>query len=195
MSPCRGKVILEHSAGLSARGRPVLEVSQEENWMTPIVRYLNGDEKGLTSSQKAGMQRRASRYVLRQGELYKRSFSLPLLKCLGPEKAEYVLAEVHEGVCGNHSGGRALAQKIVHQGFYWPSMRKEATDYVRRCDKCQKFAKVPRLPVEELNVSDAPWPFAKWGIDLLGPFPPATGQRKFLIVACDYFTKWVRWSP
>ena len=38
---------------------------------------------------------------------------------------------------------------------------------------------------------NSPWPFAQWGLDILGPFPRATGNRQFVLVAVDYFTKWV----
>ena len=41
----------------------------------------------------------------------------------------------------------------------------------------------------------APWPFAKWGLDILGPFLIRTRQRKFLVVRIDYFTKWVEAEP
>ncbi|OMO67808.1 Integrase, catalytic core [Corchorus olitorius] len=92
-------------------------------------------------------------------------------------------------------GGRSLAQKALRQGFYWPTMKHDAMELVKRCEKYQKFGKVPRLPVEELNVITAPWPFAMWGLDLIGPLPMATRRRKFVIVACDYFTKWVEAEP
>ncbi|XP_075636735.1 uncharacterized protein LOC142608971 [Castanea sativa] len=36
-----------------------------------------------------------------------------------------------------------------------------------------------------------PWPFAQWGLDIMGPFPMAIRQLKFLMVSIDYFTKWV----
>ncbi|XP_057247594.1 uncharacterized protein LOC130589952 [Beta vulgaris subsp. vulgaris] len=50
------------------------------------------------------------------------------------------MEEIHEGVCGNHIGGKALALKALRAGFYWPSMLSDAQGYVKRCDKCQKFA-------------------------------------------------------
>jgi len=37
----------------------------------------------------------------------------------------------------------------------------------------------------------SPLPFATWVMDILGPFPTATGERKYLFMAMDYFTKWV----
>ncbi|KAK2965054.1 hypothetical protein RJ639_029535 [Escallonia herrerae] len=124
-----------------------------------------------------------------EGTLYKKSFSLPYLRCLRPSESLYALQEVHEGICGQHLGGRTLAQKILRQGYYWPTMQKDAIEFTRRCDQCQKFAPLSHTPVAPLTSIVSPIPFAVWGMDLLGPFPMASGQRRFVIVAIDYFTK------
>ena len=42
-----------------------------------------------------------------------------------------------------------------------------------------------------LNPLSSPWPFAQWGLDIVGPFPKAVGNKKYLLVCTDYFTKWV----
>ncbi|KAK2998485.1 hypothetical protein RJ639_023954 [Escallonia herrerae] len=125
-----------------------------------------------------------------EGILYKKSFSLPYLRCLRPSESLYALQEVHEGICGQHLGGRTLAQKILRQGYYWPTMQKDAIEFTRRCDQCQKFAPLSHTPVAPLTSIVSPIPFAVWGMDLLGPFPMASRQRRFVIVAIDYFTKW-----
>ncbi|KAK3008565.1 hypothetical protein RJ639_013962 [Escallonia herrerae] len=130
------------------------------------------------------------RYALVEGTLYKKSFSLPYLRCLRPSESLYALQEVHEGICGQHLGGRTLAQKILRQGYYWPTMQKDAIEFTRRCDQCQKFAPLSHTPVAPLTSIVSPIPFAVWGMDLLGPFPMASGQRWFVIVVIDYFTKW-----
>ncbi|GKV48210.1 hypothetical protein SLEP1_g55036 [Rubroshorea leprosula] len=124
-----------------------------------------------------------------------RSFSLPLLRCLNPYEAEYALREVHEGVCGSHMGARTLAHKVLRQGYYWPNMYKDATHFVQRCLKCQFFAHLTHQPAEELTTLVAPWPFAQWGLDLLGPFMKGVGGVTHLIVGVDYFTKWVEVRP
>ena len=74
-------------------------------------------------------------------------------------------------------------------------MNKDSLDYVKRCDKCQRFANILRVPPNELTLMISPWPFAVWGIDLIGSLP--TGKRgvKYAIVAVDYFTKWVEAEP
>jgi hypothetical protein len=70
-------------------------------------------------------------------------------------------------------------------------MQKDALEYGKKCDKCQKFSPIIRQPATELHPITSPWPFAQWGLDIVGPFPLASGGRKFLLVATDYFTKWV----
>ena len=70
-------------------------------------------------------------------------------------------------------------------------MDEDATRYVRKCEKCQRASKVTSVPpYERINIASA-WPFDLWGLDILGPFPLATKQRKFIIVAVEYYTRWV----
>ena len=70
-------------------------------------------------------------------------------------------------------------------------MLKDAQTYVKACDKCQRFSNFIRQSSEELTPMMAPWPFAKWGLDIMGHFPTAIRQLKFLVVGIDYFIKWV----
>ena len=123
--------------------------------------------------------------------LYKRGFSRPYLICLSPEEADYVMREVHERICGNHSGSRSLVHKLVRAGYYWSTMQKDAQAYVKTYDKCQRFGNVIRQPTKELTPMATLWPFTQWGLDIIGSFPIAIRQLKFLVVDIDYFTKWV----
>ncbi|RVW72875.1 hypothetical protein CK203_057177 [Vitis vinifera] len=67
----------------------------------------------------------------------------------------------------------------------------DAAAYVKKCDKCQRHAPIPHMPSETLKPISGPWPFAQWGMDIIGPLPTAPAQKKFLLVATDYFSKWV----
>ncbi|KAL0410914.1 UNVERIFIED_CONTAM: hypothetical protein Slati_3681100 [Sesamum latifolium] len=68
-------------------------------------------------------------------------------------------------------------------------MLQDAHGLVRRCRACQEHANVNHQPDALMQPLESPCPSDQWGLDLVGPFPQATGQRKFLIVAVDYFTK------
>ena len=106
-------------------------------WMTPIVRYLNSRELPDNKAKSHKIQVHAARFSLMNGQLYKRSLDGPYLKCLTYQQGQYVLAELHDGVCGNHLGGRTLAHRAHTQGYYWITMRTDAIIYVRKCDRCQ----------------------------------------------------------
>ncbi|XP_022877052.1 uncharacterized protein LOC111395302 [Olea europaea var. sylvestris] len=92
------------------------------------------------------LRKRSAHFLFIDDILYKRSFSSPLLRCVRGEGATYILREVHESVCGNHSGGLSLAQKILRYGYYWPTLKRDAVEFVRKCDKCQRFSLVQRQP-------------------------------------------------
>ena len=62
--------------------------------------------------------------------------SHPYLRCLSSEEADYVMKEVHEGICENHLESRSLVHKLVRAGYYWATMQKDAHAYVKACDKC-----------------------------------------------------------
>jgi hypothetical protein len=85
-----------------------------------------------------------------------------------------------------------LVHKAMQAGYYWPTMNKDPVKLVQKCDKCQRFALVMKNPPEKLSPITSPWPFAKWGVDIVGPMPPGKGSQKFLFVTVDYFTKWAK---
>ena len=69
------------------------------------------------------------------------------------------------------------------------------TAYVKHCDKCQRFASAHHSLLKELCNLSSPWPFHKWGIDIIRPFPMAVGPLKFIVVEINYFTKWIKAEP
>ena len=176
-------------------GMVVAPVGSILNWMDPIWDYIKDGSLPDDPKEAAKIRVRSSRFTNHKGSLYKRGFFTPFLKCIAGEDTEYVLREVHEGVCGNHIGARTLAGKVLRQGYYWPTMLKDATNLVRRCRIFQEHAKISRLPAEPRTSVTSPWPFQQWGLDILGPLPIGKGQCKFVIVAVDYFTKWAEAEP
>ncbi|CAL2278274.1 unnamed protein product [Prunus armeniaca] len=124
-------------------------------------------------------------------KLIRRSYSGPHLTCIKYPQTLEVLCKIHDGECGNHSGGRSLAQKTLNVGYFWHTMRHDSAEYVKRCDRCQRYKPIPNLPAEVYHPQNSPWPFMQWAIDLVGPLPPAPAKKEMMIVATDYFTKWI----
>ena len=100
---------------------------------------------------------------------------MPYLKCVDEEEAEYILKEIHEGVCGDHASPRSLVSKVIRTGYFWPTMQVDARELVKKCDKCQRFGNIQRLSVERLMTISSLWPFAQWGIDIVDPLPQDKG--------------------
>ena len=146
--------------------------------MDPLVLFLKHDTLPEDKNEANRIIRKAFRFWLSEdSKLYKRSFLGPYLLCVHPDAIELILEELHEGICGSHTGGRSLSYRAITQGYWWLSMQKEVQEYVKKCDQCQKFAP---------NILSNPWPFAQWGLDILGPFPKVAGNKRFLLVGTDY---------
>ena len=74
-------------------------------------------------------------------------------------------------------------------------MQKEALEYVKKCDQCQRFTPNIYQSGWVLNLLSSPWPFAQWGLNIVGPFLKAAGNKRYLLVGTDYFTKWIEAKP
>nr|KYP76675.1 Gypsy retrotransposon integrase-like protein 1 [Cajanus cajan] len=144
-------------------------------WMTELLEFiLHGKEPADALAAKK-LCTQVARFSVVGTELYKRGFSTPLLKCIGLEQADYILREVYEGICGSHSGGRTLVAKVLRAGYYWPTLKSDCAHFVKRCVQCQKHGNLIHASAEQLHSISSPWPFALWGMDILGPFPIAKG--------------------
>ena len=91
------------------------------------------------------------------------------MRCVEREEAKYILEEVHRGICGDHMGAKSLIKKIIRTGYFWPTMQQDAADFIRKCNTCQRYRNVQRIPGEKMTTIFMPWPFAQWGIDIMGP--------------------------
>ncbi|KAM2716207.1 hypothetical protein EV2_045717 [Malus domestica] len=189
------KIHVELLAEPSTMIAEMCNLQQEDSWITPIYKFLAHGTLQIDKVQAKQIRYKSARYLIINDQLYKRGFTLPYLRCLTPAEAEIVLREIHEGVCGDHAGSRSLAHKTFRQGYYWPTLHQDAIRISRSCDKCQRYATIPHSPPEPLTPMISPWPFAQWGLDLIGPMPAGKGNVRYAIVAVDYFTKWAEVEP
>ena len=127
------------------------------SWMDPIVLFLKEDILPEEKSEVDKLLRKGPWFWLFDDQkLYKCSFSGPYLLCIYPEASELLLGELHEGICGSHTRGKSLSHRALTQGYWWPNMQKEAQEYMKKCDQCQKFAPNIHQPRGVLNPLSSP---------------------------------------
>ncbi|XP_021986816.1 uncharacterized protein LOC110883338 [Helianthus annuus] len=191
------KVLVEVLKAPSINELEVQDVITEEdpNWMTPIKKFLKDGELPSDQTEAERVKTKARQYVLQGEILYKKGYLAPLLRCVGPEQSQYLVKDIHEGICGAHFGARSVVAKLMNLGYFWPSMHRDTTEQLMKSDACQIHAPVPKSPKHDLVPITSAWPFCKWGMDIVGPFPLSKGGVKFLLVAIDYFTKWPEVKP
>lgn len=142
------EVLVEILTERSIEKAEVNTVVEEEgnNWMTPIIKCL---EEGIWPEDKneaRTLRMKINQYVMEEGVLFKKSYLVPMLICVGPIQANYAVREIHMGACGMHSEPRMVVAKAMRQGYYWPTMHRDAREEIRKCDSCKIHAKVPKLP-------------------------------------------------
>ena len=134
------RIMLVEDLHRPTEAREVVQIHQIRvvpSWMDSIIRFLKEDILPEEKIEADKIRRKATSYWLSEDhKLYKRSFSGPYLLCVYPELTESLLEELHEGICGSHTGGRFLAHRAMTQGYWWPNMQREALEYVRKCDQC-----------------------------------------------------------
>jgi ribonuclease HI len=168
-------------------------VTPNLNWQTLYLEYLLRGELPLDKAEARRLARRAKSFVLLgdEKELYHRSPSGILQRCISVAEGRELLQEIHSGACGHHAAPRALVGNAFRQGFYWPTAVADATRIVRSCRGCQFYARQTHLPAQTLQTIPITWPFAVWGLDLVGPLQKAPVGFMHLLVAIDKFSKWI----
>jgi ribonuclease HI len=118
-------------------------VAPNRNWQTPYLQYLHRGELPLDRAEAWRLARRAKSFILLgdEKELYHRSPSGILQRCISITEGQKLLQEVHSGACGHHAAPRALVGNAFQQGFYWPTAAADATRIVRSCQGCQFYAR------------------------------------------------------
>nr|GEV41369.1 reverse transcriptase domain-containing protein [Tanacetum cinerariifolium] len=161
----------------------------------PIINCLERGVWPQDQNEARALRMKIGQYVMEEGILFKKSYLMSMLRCVGLLQANYVIREIHMGACNMHLNASSVVAKANRQGYYWPTMHRDAREEIHKCDSCQIHYSIPKLPKTLMTSIMAPWPFFRRGMDVLGPLPEAPGKVKFVIVAVDYFTKWIEAKP
>ena len=85
---------------------------------------------------------------------------MDLLRCINRDEADYMMKEVHNGVCKPYLNGRLLAKKIMRTGYFWLTIEHDCVDFIKKCAKCQIYADVIHALSTELHSMTARWPYS-----------------------------------
>src|SRR4051812_23690514 len=164
-------------------------------WTLPILRYLQKQELPEDEIEAKQIIRKAKSYSVINDELYRNNVTNLPQRYISEEEGRLLLQDIHSGECGHHASTRTLVAKAFQAGFFWPDALKDAKHIVDHCNGCQFYANQPHKPSSELKTIPLAWPFATWGMDMVGPL--RTGKYGFthILVAVDKFTKWIEEKP
>jgi transposase InsO family protein len=166
-----------------------------EDWRAKYLAWMDRGELPSDRSKARRIARMAKSLTLIGGELYKCATSGVLQRCVPIPQGRELLRDIHAGVCGHHAAPRTLVGNAFRQGFYWPTTIADASEIVRTCEGCEFYARKTNLPAHALQTIPVTWPFAVWGMDIVGPLRKAPGSYTHLLVAIDKFSKWVEVQP
>jgi hypothetical protein len=130
-------------------------VAPNQNWQTSYLQYLLRGELPLDKAEARRLARRAKSFVLLgdEKELYHRSPSGILQRCISVAQGQELLQEIHSGACGHHAAPWTLIGNAFRQGFYWSTAVADATRIVRSCRGCQFYARQTHLPAQTLQTT------------------------------------------
>jgi ribonuclease HI len=190
-----GTLVVRSPEGLQitndTEGHRIVNLIMIEDWRAPITLFLQGYYHPSDINEAKRLKHRSQDFALIQGQLYKKGVSQPMLKCVTETEGVQILREVHSETCGSHAGPRALAAKVIRQGFYWLAMICAANRVTRSHEACQKFSPRSGNPSHFTKLIAHTWPLQRWGLDIVRPLPTTQGNLKFTFVAVEYFTKWI----
>ncbi|CAM8895806.1 unnamed protein product [Rhodiola kirilowii] len=161
-------------------------------WYADIVNFVVCGiiPHDMNHHQKRKFLSETKRYYWDEPFLYRLCADGIYWTCVAEEEMRNILYHCHSSQYGGHGGGAKTASKVLQSGFYWPTLFRDAYEFVKACDQCQRSGNISKrhempqqsiLPVEIFDV---------WGINYMGHFPSSYGNQ-YILVAVDYFLKWV----
>ncbi|GJT13747.1 reverse transcriptase domain-containing protein [Tanacetum coccineum] len=159
-------------------------------WFADFANYHAGNFviKGMSSQQKRKFFKDVKHYFWDDPFLFKICADQVIRRCVSGQEAFDILKACHSGPTGGHYGANYTAKKIFDSGFYWPTIYKDAHDFVTRCDICQRQGKISQrdeMPQNSIQVCEI---FDMWGIDFMGRSASRGTNNNSCV---DYLSKWV----
>jgi hypothetical protein len=157
-----------------------------------LLNYLlQQPSPAIDTKTKKKLELKSRFFVVQNNILFKKDHRKQtrnkLLKVLRPHEVEPVIFMMHNHPLGGHLGIDTVFEKIRNL-YYWPQMYNHIKSYIKTCDACQRRGKQRNTqPLQPIPVRD---PFYQIGIDIVGPLPITPRNKRYIVVATDYMTKW-----
>ncbi|GKC18311.1 reverse transcriptase domain-containing protein [Tanacetum coccineum] len=182
-------LVADHSSRIE---NPHIKSSNDEPWYADFVNYIVGKvvPPNWTFEKRKWFFSQVKTYFWEEPYAFKLCADNIMRRCVAGSKTLEILAHCHSGPTGGHHSANVTAKKVYESGFYWPSVFKDANEYVRRCDACQRSGNISsrnEMPQNNIQVCEV---FDVWGLNFMRPFPKSKGN-KYILVAVDYVSKWV----
>uniref|UniRef100_A0A803R2M6 Integrase catalytic domain-containing protein n=2 Tax=Magnoliopsida TaxID=3398 RepID=A0A803R2M6_CANSA len=161
-------------------------------WYADYVNFLaaNITPPELSRQQLKKFFSEVKHYYWEEPILYKHCADQIIRRCVPEEEMYSILNHCHALPCGGHFSGTRTAAKVLQSGFFWPTLFKDASTFVKACDRCQRTGNISRrneMPLTGILEVEL---FDVWGIDFMGPFP-SSFSNLYILLAVDYVSKWV----
>ncbi|GJY34141.1 reverse transcriptase domain-containing protein [Tanacetum coccineum] len=168
------------------------ELNSNEPWYADYVNYIVGKivPPNWTPKKRRRFFSQVKNYFWDKPYAFKLCSDNVMRRCVAENEIFEILAHCHSGPTGGHHSASITGRKVYESGFYWPSIFKDAKDYVMRCDASQRSGNISSrsmIPENNIQVCGV---FDIWGLDFIGPFPNSKGN-KYILLAVDYVSKWV----
>jgi len=128
-------------------------------------------------------------YQLLHGILFRKNYDRVFLRCLEKQDADKVLKDMHDGPTGGHFLGDTIAHKVLRNGYYLPTLFKDAHAYSRSYEAWKKAIgreHKSHIPLQLISIEE---PFKQWGLDIIGDINPhSSKQHRYILTTTDYFT-------
>eukprot|EP00253_Pinus_taeda_P019646 PITA_19646 len=167
-------------------------------WYSKVVYVLQhlSPPPGMDRNKSRTLKLRATKFCIMNNALYWKDPGGILLNCLVEEEEKQIMDDFHKGDCGGHLFWKMTTNKILRAGYYWPTLFADVYKTITSCHECQIFQgrrKLQPLPLKPVEVSAL---FQQWGLDFIGEIhPTSSAQHKWILIATDYFTKWIEAIP
>ena len=173
-----------------------IEDKREVPWFADYVNYLVAKviPPEFNYQRKKRFFAHLKHYYWEEPILYRHCADQVIRRCVPEDEMHSILNHCHTLSCGGHFGGQRTAAKVLQSGFYWPSLFKDAHQFVSTCDKCQRMGNISRKDEPPMHHILEVELFDLWGIDFMGPFP-VSHNNLYILLAVDYVSKWVEAIP